>query len=223
MSASDHLSQNQFRLFHGTNRKTIKGGFINPTKQRGDEWDGHGPTAAFASDRPDIASEYGQHVYEVKPTGHEEHHGYNVYSSQDGFQVIRKLNPEDVNHYKKTVTPIHEANELAQEKRNRAGSTIWRSWPGPAGSHVKYDSKGEENVTVLRPGQTHPNDNAPTHDNYYHPNYEKKTVTHSKWNDKATNWTHVKDMSPEQYLKVKKSPNDWHKPGLEQTAQEWSK
>ena len=115
MTASDHLSKNQFRLFHGTN-KNLKGGFVNPTKQRGDEWDGQGPEAAFASSRPDEAAEYGAHVYEVKPTGYEDHHGYNVYSNEDGFEVKRKLKPEVVDRYRKIVTPIHEANELAKEK-----------------------------------------------------------------------------------------------------------
>ena len=221
MTASDHLSKNQFRLFHGTN-KNLKDGFVNPTKQRGDEWDGQGPEAAFASSRPDEAAEYGAHVYEVKPTGYEDHHGYNVYSNEDGFEVKRKLKPEVVDRYRKIVTPIHEANELAKEKRERAGRISWSSVPSPSGSHIRYDEHGEEHSTVLRPGQQRPGDSAPIHDNYYHPNYEKKTVTHSKWNEKANNWTHVKDISPEQYLKVKKNPSDWHRHGLEQTVQEWT-
>ena len=171
MSASDHLSKNQFRLFHGTNRKTIRGGYISPTKQEGDEWDGNGPEAAFASNRPDVAAEYGQHVYEVQPTGHEEYHGYNVYANEDGFKVKRKLKPEVVERYSKIVTPIHEANELAKKKRDRAGSTSWTSVPNPAGSHVRYDEHGEEHSTVLRPGQLRPGDPAPIHNNYYHQNY----------------------------------------------------
>lgn len=215
-----NLNEQQFRLFHGTN-KNIRGGFVNPTKQRGDEWEGDGPEAAFASNRPDVASEYGTHVYEVKPTGHEEYHGYNVYASDSGFAVKRKLKPEVVERYNRIITPIHEANEKAQEKRNRANTSGWQSWPGPAGSHVRYDEKGEEHATVLRPGQLHPGDSAPIHDNYYHQNYQKKTIAHLKWNDKATNWTHVKDLTPEQYLKIKKKPNDWHHSLAHENATKW--
>ena len=119
MSASDHLSQNQFRLFHGTNRK-LKGDYVNPTKQRGDEWEGHGPTAAFASDRPDVAGEYGEHVYEVHPTGNDEHVGTNTYLSGEGYSVKRKLKSEVVERYKNIVGPIHDANEEAAHKETLA-------------------------------------------------------------------------------------------------------
>ena len=55
------------RLFHGT-PKTIKDGVIKPTKQRGEEWGGAGPEAAFATeDLHDAASHagVGGHIYEV--------------------------------------------------------------------------------------------------------------------------------------------------------------
>jgi hypothetical protein len=118
MTASDHLSKSQFRLFHGTNKAKIKGDFVNPTKQRGSEWEGDGPHAAFASSRPDEAADYGQHVYEVHPTGQEEHVGDHAYMSEDGFQVKRKLKPEVVERYAKIVGPIHEANYRREHYAN---------------------------------------------------------------------------------------------------------
>ena len=146
MSASDHLSKNQFRLFHGTNAKTIKGGVVSPTKQRGEEWEGDGPHAAFASTRPDEAAEHGQHVYEVHPTGHEEHVGDHSFMSEDGFQVKRKLKPEVVERYAKIVGPIHEANyrkenyaNVVQNRHNSDGSQ-WK---------VHHDENGNETHRVM--------------------------------------------------------------------------
>ena len=149
MSASYHLSEDQFRLFHGTNRK-IKGDVINPTKQRGDEWDGDGPHAAFASDRPDVAGQYGEHVYEVHPTGGEEHVGTNVYLSNDGYAVKRKLKPEVVERYKRIVGPIHEANEEREHGlwMHETKSEHW-SHEGEKVYHVKYDKEGSKIKTQV--------------------------------------------------------------------------
>lgn len=114
-----NLNENQFRLFHGTH-KNIKNGFIRPTKQHGDEWEGDGPHAAFASDRPDVAGEYGGHVYEVKPTGSEEDYGSHVFASDSGFEVKRKLKPEVVERYKRVIGPIHDAKEAAAHEETLA-------------------------------------------------------------------------------------------------------
>jgi len=120
MSASDHLSQDQFRLFHGTNRKSIRGGVINPTKQRGPEWEGSGPTAAFATTRPDEAAEHGEHVYEVHPTGNDEHVGDHAFMSTEGYKIKRKLKPEVVERYGRIVGPIHEAKYEAAHQETLA-------------------------------------------------------------------------------------------------------
>jgi hypothetical protein len=138
MTASDHLSGQQFRLFHGTNAK-IKGNEIYPTHQKDDDvWEGEGPHAAFASDRPDIAAEYGKHVYEVKPTGHEEEYADNVYGSESGYEVKRKLKPEVVERYKSIVTPIHEANY----RREHYGNAVHHEH-GPDGVFkIEHDENG---------------------------------------------------------------------------------
>jgi hypothetical protein len=138
MSASDHLSKNQFRLFHGTNRKSIKGGVINPTKQRGEEWDGTGPTAAFASTRPDEAATYGKNVYEVHPTGKEEHVGDHAFMSDEGFKVKRQLKPEVVERYGRIVGPIHKANFRKEHYAN-----VVHQEHGPDGVfRVEHDENG---------------------------------------------------------------------------------
>lgn len=135
--SSSNLSNNQFRLYHGTNRK-IKGDYIHPTKQRGEVWEGAGPEAAFASDRIDIASEYGQHVYEVHPTGSEEEYADNVYGSSEGFKIKRKLHPDVVERYNKVMGPIHEANF----RREHYANVVHHEY-GPDGRfEVHHDADG---------------------------------------------------------------------------------
>jgi hypothetical protein len=144
MTASDHLSKNQFRLFHGTNAKAIKGGEINPTSQHGSEWEGDGPHAAFASDRPDVAAEYGKHVYEVHPTGRDEHVGSNTYMSEDGYAVKRKLKPEVVERYTKIVGPIHEANY----RREHYANTVHQRHTSQGVFRVEHDEHGNVSKTT---------------------------------------------------------------------------
>jgi len=146
MSASDNLNEKQFRLFHGTNAKRIKDDFIEPTKQRGDEWDGDGPHAAFASTHLDDAASYGQHVYEVHPTDHMEHHGYGVVSSEGGFGVKRKLNSEVVDRYSRIFGPIREEQErLAHGKWMHEAGSISHGNGGPTNNvHISYDKEGNE-------------------------------------------------------------------------------
>ena len=149
MSASDHLSEDQFRLFHGTNRK-IKGDVINPTKQRGYEWDGNGPHAAFASTHLEDAASYGEHVYEVHPVDYMEHHGYGVVSNEGGFKVKRKLNPEVVDRYSRIVGPIREAKQEREHGlwMHESGSEHW-SHEGDKTYHVKYDKEGSKIKTQV--------------------------------------------------------------------------
>jgi hypothetical protein len=145
VSASDHLSKNQFRLFHGTNAK-IEGNDIEPTHQTDEVWEGDGPHAAFASDRPDIAAEYGKHVYEVKPTGHEENYADNVYGSEDGFQIKRKLKPEVVERYKSIVGPIHEAN---YRRENYANQVQHRYNSDGSEWKIHHDENGNKTHEVM--------------------------------------------------------------------------
>jgi len=143
MSASDHLSKNQFRLFHGTNAK-IKGNEIEPTHQTDEVWEGDGPHAAFASDRPDVAAEYGKHVYEVKPTGHEEEYADHVYGSESGYEVKRKLKPEVVERYKRIVTPIHEA----KERKAAYGNAVMHRHTSEGVFRIEHDENGNVSKTT---------------------------------------------------------------------------
>jgi hypothetical protein len=159
MSASDHLSQNQFRLFHGTSAKTIKGGFINPTRQRGSEWDGHGPEQAFASTRLEDAAKYGPNVYEVHAHDDVENHGSGVFGSPEGFKVKRQLKPEVVNRYSRIVGPMRAAKEDL-EHRKWLGQTSREQWTTEGGNkyHMKYDTEGNEVKTLLKGRQLRPGD-----------------------------------------------------------------
>jgi hypothetical protein len=159
MSASDHLSQNQFRLFHGTNRKTIKGGVINPTKQRGDEWDGHGPEQAFASVHIDEAARYGSHVYEVYPHKDVENHGSGVFGSSEGFKIKSKVEPDVVEHHIRVVRPMRQAKEEL-EHRKWLGETNREQWSSEGGKnyHMSYDKEGNEIKTLLKGRQLRPGD-----------------------------------------------------------------
>lgn len=143
MAAENNLS---FRLFHGTNAEKIKGETINPTKQRGDEWDGDGPEAAFASTHLDDAASYGQHVYEVHPQEYMEHHGYGVVSSDSGFDVKRKMHPEVVDRYSRIFGPIREKQErLAHGKWMHETNSISHGGGGKEGDvHISYDKEGVE-------------------------------------------------------------------------------
>lgn len=158
MSASDHLSKDQFQLFHGTNRK-IKGGFINPSKQHGEEWEGDGPEAAFASNRVDVAAEYGKHVYEVEPSGYDENVGTDVYMSHEGYKVKRLLSQDEIDHHVKVVGPKIEAErDLAHRKwLGERGMESW-SHEGDKHYHVRYDKDGNQHKTLLKKGQLRPGD-----------------------------------------------------------------
>ena len=149
---SNNLNEKQFRLFHGTNANKIREGYIKPTKQRGDEWDGDGPHAAFASTHLDDAASYGQHVYEVHPQNYMEHHGYGVVSSDSGFDVKRKLNPEVVDRYSRIFGPIREKQEsIAHGKWMHETNTITHGsgW-GPTGTvHIAYDKEGTRHETPV--------------------------------------------------------------------------
>lgn len=146
MSASDHLSDKQFRLFHGTNKATIKGGVIQPSKQRGDEWDGNGPEAAFASTNLEDAARYGKHVFEVEPHSSMENYGSGVFASEEGFKVKRKIDPKVVDRYSRTMGPIREQQEqLAHRKWLGENNMVHHSYEGPGREfHVSYDKEGNE-------------------------------------------------------------------------------
>lgn len=148
MAAEDNLSK---RLFHGTNAKQIRGGYIKPTKQRGDEWDGDGPHAAFASSRLEDAASYGQHVYEVHPQSYMEHHGYGVYASESGFDVKRKMNPEVVDRYSRIFGPIREKQEeLAHGKWMHETGHISHGYEGLGKeTHISYDKEGNKVVVPI--------------------------------------------------------------------------
>lgn len=141
-----NLNENQFRLFHGTNAKQIREGYIKPTKQRGDEWDGDGPHAAFASTRLEDAASYGNHVYEVHPQSHMEHHGYGVVSSDSGFDVKRKMNPEVVDRYSRIYGPIREEQErIAHGKWMHETNSISHGYYGKGKEvHISYDKDGNK-------------------------------------------------------------------------------
>lgn len=155
MSASDNLSR---QLFHGTN-KTLYGDTVLPTKQRGDEWEGQGPVAAFASPRIDVAAEYGEHVYEVHPTGSEEHVGTDTFMDESGFKIKRKVSPEEIEHHINVVGPkIDAERDLAHRKwLGRNNMEHW-SYEGENKYHVRYDKEGNEYKTLLKKGQLRPGD-----------------------------------------------------------------
>lgn len=81
------------RLFHGT-PKAIKDGVIKPTKQRGEEWDGAGPEAAFATeDIHDAASHagLGGHIYEVDHSQVRLRGDSGYYHSTAGFPIKQEV------------------------------------------------------------------------------------------------------------------------------------
>lgn len=139
-----NLNPQQFRLFHGTPHE-IKGGEIEPTHQEDDDvWEGAGPTAAFASDRPDIAAGYGDRVYEVHPTGREDNYADHVYASESGFKVKRELKPEVVDRYKKIVGPLHDA----KFRRDNYANVVHTEY-GPDGVFtVHHDENGNVSKRV---------------------------------------------------------------------------
>lgn len=159
MSAQDNLNKEQFRLYHGTSAR-IKGRVIKPSKQRGDEWGEEGPHAAFASDRIDVAATYGKHVYEVHPTGYEDDYGSNVYASEGGFKIKRRVPKKEVEHHVNVVGPKLDAeNDL--NFRKWMGANNHEQWHHEGEGkvyHVRYDKEGNEYKTLLKPGQTRPGD-----------------------------------------------------------------
>ena len=154
-----NLNDKQFRLFHGTDNKKIRGGVIEPRKQRGDEWDGDGPHAAFASYHLEDAANYGQHVYEVHPTDHMEHHGYGVVSSEDGFGVKRKMKPEVVDRYSRIFGPKREEQErIAHGKyMHSINGESWSHQGAKGIFHLKYDKDGNEIRTKVERSGDRPN------------------------------------------------------------------
>lgn len=153
-----NLNENQFRLYHGTNRY-IRGKVVNPTKQHGDEWGEEGPHAAFASDRIDVAAGYGHHVYEVHPTGHEDDYGSNVYANEGGFRVKRKVSSKEIEHHVNVVGPKLDAEQELKHKK-WLGETNAEHWSheGDNRYHVRYDKEGNEFKTLLKKGQLRPGD-----------------------------------------------------------------
>ena len=139
-----NLNEKQFRLFHGTNAKKIKGETINPTKQRGDEWDGDGPHAAFASSKLEDAASYGEHVYEVHPQSHMENYGSGVFASDIGFGIKRKMKPEVVDRYSRIYGPIREKQDsIAHGKWMHKTNSISHGGGGKNGDvHISYDKEG---------------------------------------------------------------------------------
>lgn len=118
MSASDHLSKNQFRLFHGTNVDIPKGEHIYPgDASENDEIDHEsgkhvfdtprsrwGEDLAFASTNLHDASQYGKNIYEVsvdKDDDKLEYHGSEVYGHPGGFAIKRQIPNQVVDRYKK--------------------------------------------------------------------------------------------------------------------------
>jgi hypothetical protein len=155
-----NLNPNQFRLFHGTTNQRIRGGVIQPRKQRGPEWEGDGPEAAFASSKLEDAASYGHNVYEVHPSDRMDHYGNGVVASEEGFKVKRKMNPEVVDRYSRIFGPIRSAQEdLAHRKwMGERGHEEWHS-EGPGKEyHVTYDKEGNQTKTLLKPGQLRPGD-----------------------------------------------------------------
>ena len=159
MTASDHLSKSQFRLFHGTNVDSPKGGVIEPSKQEGDEWDGDGPDAAFASTKLEDAASYGKNVFEVHPGSNMEDHGYGVVSDENGFKIKRQIKPEVVDRYKSIVAPIREAKEKREHGlwMHQTNQEEWHH-EGDKKYHVKYDKEGNQVKTLLKGRQWRPGD-----------------------------------------------------------------
>jgi hypothetical protein len=142
-----NLNEKQFRLFHGTTNKTVRGGVIQPRKQRGPEWDGDGPVQAFASSHLEDAATYGHNVYEVEPNKWMDNYGSGVYASNEGFKVKRKLKPEVVERYSRIVKPIRDkqyATDHGKWMYEHNKITHGSGW-GPTGSvHISYDKDGNE-------------------------------------------------------------------------------
>ena len=141
-----NLNDKQFRLFHGTNNKRIRGGVIEPRKQRGPEWDGDGPHAAFASRHLEEAARYGEHVYEVHPSGEDEHVGDGAVMSHGGYEVKRKMNPEVVKRYSRIFGPIRSANEKLEHGKymHSINGESWSHQGAKGIFHLKYDKDGNE-------------------------------------------------------------------------------
>lgn len=155
MAAEDNLSM---RLFHGTDA-ALRSGHVRPTKQRGDEWDGDGPEAAFASMHLEDAARYGKNVFEVHPHNYMEHYGSGVVASEDGFQVKRKIKPEVVDRYSRIYGPIREEQERRAHGKwmHENNMEQWRH-EGDKHYHVTFDKDGNEQRTLLQKGQLRPGD-----------------------------------------------------------------
>jgi hypothetical protein len=149
------LNKDQFRLFHGTD-ENIEDKHISPTKQEGDEWDGNGPTQAFASSKLEDAASYGDKVYEVHPTGDEEYHGYGVYGSEDGFKIKRQLKPEVVDRYKRIVGPIREEQQDLDHRQFMGSLPTPHDYLHTGNGNVihrHYDKDGTVTSTRLKMGE----------------------------------------------------------------------
>jgi hypothetical protein len=137
MTASDHLSKSQFRLFHGTNVDIPKGEHITPGDASEndviDEETGkhifdtprsrYGDDLAFASSNPAEAASYGANVYEVKANENDrdlENHGDGIYGHPQGFEIKRQVPSKVVERYKSIVGPMHKAKYEASHQRTLA-------------------------------------------------------------------------------------------------------
>lgn len=97
MSAQDNLSENQFRLFHGTNAELKPGDWLDPQKSKAvHEEDSEYWPVAHATDDIGHASTHGAHVYEVHHSVEQEQWDPGHYVSEEGFEVKRKINPKVV-------------------------------------------------------------------------------------------------------------------------------
>jgi hypothetical protein len=145
-----NLNPQQFRLFHGTESK-IKGDYIWSSKQKGDEWDGDGPDAAFASSHLEDAARYGSKVYEVHPDDHMDYHGSGVYAAE-GFKIKRKLKPEVVDRYSRVFGPMREEQErIAHGKWMHENNSITHGGGGKNGdTHISYDKEGNQHEVPVK-------------------------------------------------------------------------
>lgn len=139
-----NLNPKQFRLFHGTD-SDIKGDYIWSSKQEGDEWDGDGPDAAFASSHLEDAARYGSKVYEVHPDSHMDDYGSGVYAAE-GFKIKRQLKPEVVDRYSRVFGPIREEQEnRAHGKWMHETGSISHGYYGKGKeTHISYDKEGNK-------------------------------------------------------------------------------
>jgi hypothetical protein len=113
-----NLSENQFRLFHGTNAAIKPGDWIDPSRSKAvDENHLIGEEADYpvAHATPDFetATTHGSRVYEVNHSSEQEQWFPHHYVSSEGFEVKREIPQKVIQRHRQMTDTLRNlrANE----------------------------------------------------------------------------------------------------------------